>query len=339
MDITTLGVDIAKNVFQLHGVDIKGGTVLQKKISRKNLPEFMAQLPACLVGMESCGGSNYWGRKFQEMGHDVKLISPQFVKPYVKSNKNDALDAEAICEAVGRPNMRFVAIKNIEQQDIQAIHRIRSRVVRNRTALVNQIRGLLAEYGIIIAQGITRLRKELPFILEDAENELSVQARELFADLYSQLKEYDEQARKYDLKIEQVCRSNDICKLLTKLNGVGPLIATAIVASIGDARIFKNGREMAAFIGLVPRQYSSGGKQNLLGISKRGDRYLRCLLIHGARAILYRTQNLSKKKAVWFSSLVERRGKNRAIVAFANKNARLMWAVMTKGEQFDMSTL
>ena len=339
MNVTTLGIDIAKNVFQIHGVDMHGKAVMKKRVSRKKLPEVMAQFPACLVGMEACSGSNYWARKFKEMGHEVKLISPQFVKPYVKSNKNDVHDAEAICEAVGRPNMRFVAAKNIEQQDIQAIHRIRSRLIKNRTAVVNQIRGLLAEYGIVIAQGITKVRKELPCILEDAENELSILGRELFADLYLELQEYDKQVAKYDLKIKQICRSNNVCKLLVKLPGVGPLIATAIVSAIGDAKIFRNGREMSAFLGVVPRQYSSGGKQNLLGISKRGDRYLRCLLIHGARAVLYRTKNLSKKKADWFTSLIERRGRNRAIVAFANKTARLIWAVMIKGEEFNMSTL
>ena len=339
MNVTTLGIDLAKNIFQLHGVNKEGVAVLTKKISRKKLPEFIIQLKPCLIGMEACGGSNYWGRKFRAMGHDVRLISPQFVKPYVKSNKNDAVDAEAICEAVARPNMRFVAIKNIEQQDIQCVHRMRARFVKERTALVNQTRGLLAEYGIVIAQGISHIRKQLPLILEDAENELSILGRRLFNNLYEQLQDADNKVQEYDLQIKEYCQSNEICKRLLKSPGVGVLIASAIVASIGDATIFKNGREMAAFIGLVPKQYSSGGKQRLLGISKRGDRYLRCLLIHGARSALFRSKNLPKKQAEWLNSLIERRGRNRATVALANKNARIMWALMTKGENFNATKI
>lgn len=338
MNVTTLGIDIAKNVFQLHGVDKEGATVLRKKLSRKKLPEFIIQLAPCLIGVEACGGANYWGRKFQAMGHDVRLISPQFVKPYVKSNKNDAVDAEAICEAVARPNMRYVAIKNIEQQDIQCVHRIRARFVRERTALSNQTRGLLSEYGIIMAQGISNVRKQLPLILEDAENELTILGRRLFNNLYEQLQETDKKVQEYDLQIQQYCQSNEICKRLLKLPGVGVLIASAIVASIGNAKIFKNGREMSAFIGLVPRQYSSGGKQKLLGISKRGDRYLRCLLIHGARSVL-RAKKLPNKQATWLKSLVERRGRNRATVAVANKNVRIMWALMVKRESFDTNKI
>jgi transposase len=339
MNVTTLGIDLAKNIFQLHGVNKEGAAVLTKKISRQKLPEFIIQLKPCLIGMEACGGSNYWGRKFLAMGHDVRLISPQFVKPYVKSNKNDAVDAEAICEAVARPNMRYVAIKNVEQQDIQSIHRIRARFVKERTALANQTRGLLAEYGIVIAQGISHVRKQLPFILEDAENELSIVSRKLFYNLYEQLQDADKKVQEYDLQIKQYCQSNEICKRLLKLKGVGTLIASAIVASIGDATIFRNGREMAAFIGLVPKQHSSGGKQRLLGISKRGDRYLRCLLVHGARSALFNAKNLPKKQAEWLKSLVERRGRNRATVALANKNVRIMWALMARNEQFNMEKL
>ena len=335
MDITTLGLDIAKNVFQLHGVNQEGKVVLTKQIKREKLAEFIVKLPPCLIGMEACGGSNYWSRKFQSMGHRVKLMGAQFVKPYVKSNKNDACDAEAICEGVARPNMRFVASKTIEQQDIQMIHRIRALLVKNRTALVNQIRGLLAEYGVVIAQGINHVRKQLLFILEDADNELIFVSRDVFFDLRNQLIDLDKKIEEYDNKIERISKSNEICKRLLKINGVGPLIATAMIASIGDATIFKNGREMAAFIGLVPKQYSSGGKQRLLGISKRGDRYLRCLLIHGARAVLFRSKHLPEKKQQWINAIVERRGRNRAICAIANKNARIIWAVMAKNEPYD----
>jgi transposase len=279
--------------------------------------------------MESCGGSNYWARKFQSYGHEVKLISPQFVKPYVKSNKNDANDAEAICEALTRPTMRFVAIKTMEQQDIQAIHRIRSRLIKERTALVNQIRGLLGEYGIVVAQGISHIRKQLPEIIENTENKLSEFAKKLFNNLLCELCDKDCKVEEYDAEIMQISKRNKVCQRLMKIEGVGVLTATALVASIGDASVFKNGREMAAFLGLVPKQHSSGGKQRLLGISKRGDRYLRCLLIHGARAAITHSKNLPDKKAEWLKSLEERRGRNRATVALANKNARVMWAMMT----------
>lgn len=334
MNITTVGIDLAKNVFQLHGVDIQGQNIVQKKITRSRLPEFIANLPPCLIGLEACGGAHYWARKFSQMGHQVKLMSPQFVKPYVKSNKNDALDAQAICEAVTRPSMRFVAPKTIEQQDIQSLHRIRSNVVKQRTALINQIRGLLAEYGIIIAQGITQVRKKLPEIVEDANNDLSFYGRQLFNELLSTLQDLDKKVDHYNQQVEIVCKNNEICQRLVKIEGVGALTATALVASIGNAQVFKNGREMSAFIGLVPKQHSSGGKTRLLGISKRGDRYLRCLLIHGARAVISRSKNLPKKKAKWLADLIERRGKNRAIVALANKNVRMMWAIMAHDEPY-----
>lgn len=334
MNIKTLGIDIAKSIFQLHGVDEHGKTVLKKSISRKNLSEFIANLPRCLIGMESCGGSNYWGRKFREYGHDVKLISPQFVKPYVKSNKNDEADAEAICEAVTRPNMRYVAIKSVEQQDMQAIHRVRSRLVKQRTTLVNQIRGLLMEYGIVIAQGIRHVRKQLSAIIEDVKNELSALSRQLFNEQLCELHEVDEKISSYDKQIETLCANNATCRRLVKLEGVGVLTATAMIASIGDANVFDNGRGMSAFIGLVPRQYSSGGKSKLLGISKRGDRYLRCLLIHGARAVISSAKNLPEKKAKWIENLVAKKGKNKAAVALANKNARIMWVMMAKEEEY-----
>lgn len=334
MNIKTLGIDIAKNIFQLHGVDEQGKVVLKKSICRDKLAEFIAKLPACLIGIESCGGSNYWGRKFKAYGHDVKLISPQFVKPYVKSNKNDEADAEAICEAVARPNMRYVAIKSVEQQDMQAIHRVRSRLVKQRTALVNQIRGLLAEYGIVVAQGIRHIRKQLAAIIDDTQNELSTLGRQLFNEQLCEFYEMDEKIEAYDKQIETLCSNNEICKRLVKLEGVGAITATAVVASIGDAKIFENGRGMSAFIGLVPKQYSSGGKSKLLGISKRGDRYLRCLLIHGARAVISSAKNLPEKKAQWINNLVAKKGKNRTAVALANKNARVIWAIMAKEESY-----
>jgi transposase len=335
MNITTLGIDIAKNVFELHGVDKNGHVIISKQLSRQKLTAFIAQLPPCLIGMEACGGAHYWARLFQQFGHEVKLMSPQFVKPYVKSNKNDTQDAQAICEAVGRPSMRFVAIKTIEQQDIQGVHRMRERIVKSRTALVNQIRGLLMEYGIVIAQSVGQIRKQLPLIIEDAENQLSGFARSLFNELLCELRDLDVKVKFYDSKIESICQNNVICQKLIQVKGVGTLTATAMVASIGDAKVFKNGREMAAYIGLVPRQSSSGGKQRLLGISKRGDRYLRCLLIHGARAVVTRGKNLAQKKTLWLADLKQRRGTNRTVVALANKNARVMWAIMAKEEAYN----
>ncbi len=328
MDITTLGIDLAKNVFQLHGVDVNGQPSCKKKVSREKLTEFIANLPPCLIGIEACGGSNFWARKFTEFGHTIKIMGAQFVKPYVKSNKNDALDSEAICEAVRRPTMRFVAMKSIEQQDIQSIHRVRSRIVKQRTALVNQIRGLLAEYGVVVAQGISHVRKRLPEIIENNENELSATGRQLFNELLCELRASDERIEQYDHQVEMICRNNKTCQRLLKVEGIGPLTATALVATIGDAKLFKNGREMSAFIGLVPKQYSSGGKTRLMGISKRGDKYLRCLLIHGARAAMSRCKNLSNKKSKWLEDLMARRGKNRATVALANKNVKIMWAIM-----------
>lgn len=337
MNIKVLGIDIAKNVFELHGVNDEGKTVLKKRLSREQLSNFIVQLPVCLIGMEACGGAHYWARKFKGMGHEVKLMNPQFVKPYVKSNKNDSHDAEAICEAVQRPNMRFVGNKNIEQQDIQAMHRIRERLVKNRSALVNQIRGLLTENGIVITQGINHVRKRLPEILEDMTNELSDLGRELFNDLLIQLYDADNRVEEYDTRINRIAKQNVTCQRLMTIKGVGALTATGIVASVGDANVFKNGREMAAFLGLVPKQRSSGGKQTLLGISKRGDRYLRCLLVHGARSVLTRAKNLPFKKATWLKSLEERRGRNRTIVALANKNARVMWALMVKQENYNVA--
>lgn len=338
MNIKALGIDIAKNVFELHGVDAKGKTVYKKRLTREKLPEVIAQLPPCLIGIEACGGSHYWSRKFKAMGHDVRLMNPQFVKPYVKSNKNDSQDAEAICEAVQRPSMRFAGVKSIEQQDVLAIHRVRERLVKERGAIVNQIRGLLMEYGIVIAQGVAQIRKKLTTIIEDGENELSPMGRELFRDLQVQFYVADERVAEYDKKVEMLCRQNETCQRLTQLQGVGALTATALVATIGDPNVFKNGREMAAFIGLVPKQHSSGGKQVLLGISKRGDRYLRCLLVHGARAVLTRGKHLPAKKAAWLKSLKERRGQNRTIVALANKNARVMWAMMARQEDYKAVT-
>jgi len=336
--IKTIGIDLAKSVFHLHGVDGQGKVVTRKRLSRSKLAAFMAQRASCLVAMEACGGSHYWARKFQTMGHEVRLISPQFVKPYVKSNKNDMADAEAICEAVQRPNMRFVPIKSIEQQDILSIHRAREQLVRRRTAQGNQIRGLLMEYGLVMPQGICAVRAQVPDILADADNELTLMFRELLQGLWEELINLDKHVAVYDQQIKALSEQSAVCKRLMTIPGVGPMVATALLASVADGKAFHNGREMAAWLGLVPRQHSTGGKPRLLGISKRGDVYLRKLLIHGARAALRWADKKHDKRSMWVTSLKERRCQNIAAVALANKTVRTAWVLITRGEDYRTST-
>ena len=324
MKITTAGIDLAKNVFQVHGVDDQGKAVLRKKLDRSKMVEYFVKLAPCLIGMEACGSAHYWSRKLAAMGHTVKLMAPQFVKPYVKTNKNDAADAEAICEAVNRPNMRFVPVKTDEQQAVLSLHRVRQGFVKARTAQANQIRGLLSEFGEVMPQGIAYIAKRLPEIMEKPD--LPGTFRDLLQRLYDHLKELDKQVDELDAKIQQWHKASDASKKLAEIPGIGPITATALVASIGDAKSFENGRELAAWLGLVPRQHSSGGKSVLLGISKRGDTYLRTLLIHGARAVIRFAEN--KPVTGWLNKLLERRNKNVAAVALANKNARIVWALL-----------
>ncbi len=330
MNIKRIGIDLAKQVFQLHGVDGQEKVVLRKQLRRAQLLDYFKKLPPCLVGMEACGGAHYWARELQKLGHTVKLMAPQFVKPYVKSNKNDANDAEAICEAVARPNMRFVAIKTIAQQDIQAIHRIRSELVQQRTAKVNQIRGLLAEYGIVVGRRVEVLRHALPQLLEEAENGLTADFKVLLDGLKQDLVTLDERVDDLDKKIKTLANSNPAAKRLQQIPGIGPIIATALICAIGDGKQFKRGRDMAAWLGLTPRQHSSGGKDRLLGISKRGDAYLRTLLIHGARSALKVAGKKDDPRSRWLQNLCNRRNKNIAAVALANKNARIAWALLSK---------
>lgn len=329
-----VGIDLSKRSFQLHGVNHNGRQVMRKKLSRTKIKEFMVNLPPCLVAMEACGSSHYWARLFRSYGHEVKLIAPQFVKPYVKSNKNDAADAEAICEAVQRPNMRFVAVKEPIQQDIQAIHRMRSLAVARRTAQVNQIRGLLLEYGIEIPAGRTNVRKRLPTILGDGGNGLGDLFREELFLLGQELGHLDERVAHYDERINQLGREDVRIRRLLTTPGIGPLGATALVASAGDVSAFRNGREMAAWLGLVPKQHSTGGRNTLLGMSKRGDVYLRQLLIHGARAVLRRVANKDDRTSRWANALLARRHKNIAVVAMANKMVRTAFALLKKGEEY-----
>ncbi|MCB1916251.1 MAG: IS110 family transposase [Rhodocyclaceae bacterium] len=333
MEITTIGVDLAKSVFQVHGVDQRGKTVLRKQLRRDQVAKFMANMPPCLVGMEACGSAHHWARKMQSFGHTVRLMSPQFVKPYVKTNKNDAADAEAICEAVARPNMRYVPIKSVEQQAVLSLHRVRQGFVSARTAQANQIRGLLAEFGLVLPKGIGTLRNQLWGLVEKAGDELPEVFQRLMRRLYENLVELDRQVDELEAQIKQWHRSCELSQRLEQIPGIGPLTATALVTSIADARSFKNGRQLAAWLGLVPRQHSSGGKPTLLGISKRGDVYLRTLLIHGARAAILAAKRHAKSNP-WLSNLLSRRNPNIAAVALANKNARTVWALLAHDRQF-----
>src|SRR5471030_3053281 len=334
MKIATAGIDLAKNVFQVHGVDGQGKAVLRKKLDRSKMVEYFVKLAPCLIGMEACGSAHYWARKLAAMGHTVKLMAPQFVKPYVKTNKNDAADAEAICEAVGRPNLRFVPIKSIEQQAILSVHRVRQGFVKARTAQANQIRGLVGEFGLVIPQGIINVAKGVPEILEDASNELPVPFRHLIDRLTKHLKELDRQVKEFEGEIIAWHRSSELSRKLEKIPGIGPLAASALVASIADAHSFDNGRQVSAWLGLVPRQNSSGGKPTLLGISKRGDAYLRTLLIHGARSAILAAKNKVDNTNGWLTNLLNRRHPNIAAVALANKNVRTVWALLAHGREF-----
>lgn len=334
MDITVLGIDLAKNMMQLHGIDANGNVVLKKSVSRSKLAQYVAKLNPCLIGMESCGGSNYWARKFESYGHRVKLMNPKFVKPYVMSNKNDAHDAAAICEAVTRPTMRFVGVKNLAQQDLQTLHRIRSQVMKARISRINQLRGLLHEYGIVIPKNVHHVNQQLPRVLEDAENELTPMARELFHHVYEQIKYYDDQVAYYDRKIEAMAKADERCQRMKAVEGIGSITATVLSSVLSDTSAFSDGRAFAAFLGLVPKQQSSGGKPTLLGISKRGDRYLRTLLIHGARSVVSRIKDKQDARSRWLQRLVETRGFNKACVALANKNARIVWAMLDKDEVY-----
>ncbi|WP_341792650.1 IS110 family transposase [Rickettsia endosymbiont of Ceutorhynchus obstrictus] len=343
MEVNTIGIDIAKRIFQIHGVDKNGKTILKKKLIRDQVLSFIANLPKCLVGMEACGGANYWGREITKLGHEVKLIAPQFVKPYVKTNKNDQADAEAICEAVARPNMRFVPIKSVEQQDILSIHRIRARLVRNRTALANEIRGLLYEFGLIIPQGINKVISKLTEIL-DSET-LSRLSYQTFSELKEEFVDNDKKIIELEKRLKILAGELEEYKRLTAIPGIGLITATALIASIGNAKNFSNGRQLSTWLGLVPKQYSSGGKERLLSISKRGDTYLRTLLIQGARAVLnaklrFTTEAQKNKKdfskfTKWMFNLLERCGHNKTTVAIANKLARVVFAVLRTGNDYN----
>jgi transposase len=339
MKIKTIGIDLAKNVFQIHGVDSVGKPVIKKQLRRQQMAEFFVKIEPCLIGMEACASAHFWARKLIAMGHTVKLMPPQYVKPYVKTNKNDAADAEAICEAVTRPNMRFVPVKNIDQQTVLSLHRARQGFVKARTAMANQIRGLMAEFGIEIPVGIGYISSRVPDLIEDASNDLTGIFRQLIQGLLEHFKALQLQVDSLEEKIFLWHKHNDDSKRLAEIPGIGPLTATALVASIGDAKNFKSGRQVASWLGLVPRQHSSGGKQNLLSISKRGDSYLRTLLVHGARVVIYHAQKKLKldQTSCWINDLAQRRNKNVAAVALANKNARTVWALLAHDRKYEFN--
>jgi len=334
--IKFVDIDLAKRSFHLYAVDGEGREVLSRKLTRGRLSAVVAQLPACTIAMQACGSAHHWARLFRPFGHAVRLIAPQFVKPYVKSNKNDAADAEAICEAAQRPNMRFVAVKTVEQQDIQAIHRMRSLAVERRTAQINQIRGLLLEYGVEVAQGRAALQRRLPEILEDADNGLSARFRAELHGLADELRHLNERVTHYDEQIEQIAQGDAQARALMTIPGVAAKGATALLAAVGeDPRLLKNGRGLAAWLGLVPRQHATGGRERLLGISKRGDVYLRNLLIHGARAVLRCVERQEDPTSRWAKALKARRHTNVAVVAMANKIARVAYGVIITGKPYD----
>jgi transposase len=328
MKITMTGIDLAKALFQVHGVDKHGKVGLRKQLKRKDVLSFFANLEPCLIGMEACGSAHYWARKLSEFGHTVRLMAPQFVKPYVKTNKSDRNDAEAICEAVGRPNMRFVAVKTADMQAVLALHRARQGFVKARTAQANQIRGLLAEFGIVIAKGIWHIAKRLPEILEDGENGLPGMMRELLQRLGANLQDMDKQVRELERQIVLWHRENEASRKLEAIAGIGALGASAMVATLGDAKSFKNARQVPAWLGMVPRHEGTGGNVKLGRISKRGDVYLRTLLIHGARAVITAVERKPDHADEWLKQLLARRNKNVATVALAAKNARIAWALL-----------
>jgi len=334
MQIRSVGIDLGKTTFHLVALGDNGKVLLKKKFTQKQLITFTANMQTSLIGMEACGGAHFLGRALREQGHDVKLIPAQFVKPFVKSNKNDFIDAEAIAEAVDRQNMRFVPIKTDDQLDLQALHRVRDRLMTRRTSVINQLRAFLLERGLVFAKSPARLRERMPEILENADEDLTPRMRNLLALLWNEWKDLELQIVEMNDEVEQIATSDPACTRLRQIPGIGPLVATAIVASIGNGAAFHKGREFAAWLGLVPKQYSTGGKAKLYGISKRGNNYLRKILIHGARAVVLRSKRERIAMGAWMTSLETRAPRNVLIVATANKLARIAWAVLSSGEDY-----
>ena len=343
-NITTIGVDIAKNYIQIHGINNKGKPLLKKRLPRNKFLSFMANLPKCLIGMEACGGANYWAVELIQLGFDVKLMSPAKVKKYVENNKNDAKDAEACAEAVTRANMRFVPVKTKEQMEIQSLHRIRSFYVKQRTGLMNMMRGILIEMGIAIPQGKFALIKHLNMLLDAEDARLNIKMKNIFQELYDDLKKLNNEIDRHTDSIEKLAQEDEYCKRIITLPGIGPITATAVIAKIGNGNEFHQGRELSAYLGLVPKQHSSGEKHVLLGISKHGDRYVRQLLIHGGRSALKAAMRKNKITGLfekqdahsqWIRKLADRVGMNKASVGIANKNARIIIALLKNQTLFE----
>ncbi len=334
MNITTIGIDLAKTSFSLVGSDRHGKIVLRKTVTRNKLLSFIAQCPSCLIGLEACSGAHYWAREFGKLGHRVRIIAVKFIEPYRKGGKNDNNDAEAICEAVRRPNIWFVPVKSADQQAELCVHRVRQGVVRERTAWINRVRGLLAEFGVVIPRGRYSVQSAIPVILGDDENGLPELARQMIHDLWLSIQHANDQILSYDRALARLAREDETAKRLLTIPGVGEQVATGVVASVPDPRLFKNSRQFAAWLGLVPRLYTTGGKIRLGRITKRGDKYLRMCLVHGARAVVANLGDKQDHVSCWVRDLIERRGYLRAVVALAARNARLIWTLMMKREDY-----
>jgi len=333
MSVSAIRIDLAKNTFSLHGIDGHGKVFLKKTVTRNKLLLTLANVPPCLIGMEACSGSHYWAREISKLGHEVKIMAPKFVIPYRKGGKNDNNDAAAICEAVTRPDMRFVSAKSAEQQALLSLHRVRQGLITQRTALINQLRGLLTEFGIVIPKGRYQTHDHVPDILEDGENGLPALARELINDVWQRYRTTCEEVLSADRKISALARESDQASRLMTIPGIGELIATAMVASV-DPKQFANSRQVAAWLGLTPRQYTTGGHIRLGRITKQGDNYLRMCLVHGARAVVANLRDKQDKVSCWIRELIARRGYKRAIVAVAARNARLIWTLLVKQEDY-----
>ncbi len=337
-EITTVGLDLAKNWFQVHGADTQGRPVLRKKLARSKVLGFFANLPPCLVGMEACGSAHYWARELITLGHEVRLMPPQYVKPYVKTNKHDAADAEAICEAVTRPSMRFVPVKTIEQQTMAQLHRIRQLLVKQKTMQVNALRGHLAELGIVRGQGQGKVSELLRLIEAASDEDIPTKIRMQLRHLVELVRDLHRRLADLDRELGELARENPIARRLATIPGVGPITATALVMTIGDIGRFRSGRHLAAYLGLVPKQHASGGKERLGTISQRGDTYLRTLLAPGARAVVRVMRTRPEPTSNWIGRLLQRRPVNVAVMAQANRTARLVWTLLTKGEDYRRPT-
>ncbi len=333
-EVTTIGVDLAKNVFQVHGVDAGGGVVVRRQLRRSQVLPFFKKQPPCLVGLESCATSHHWAREIAALGHEVRLMPPRYVKPYVKRNKNDMADAEAICEAVTRPTMRFVAVKSPDQQSVLMLHRTRHLFVRQRTTLINALRAHLAEFGIVAGVGRNGLEKLLQVIADGDDERVPTAARDCLLALRDQLEMVKQQVAEMDRRVLAWHRASEVSQRLDDIPGVGPLIATALVASVPDPHAFKSGRDLAAWIGLVPKQHSTGGKERLGHISKAGNRYLRTLLVAGALSVIRRAKQVGYTRRPWLTKLLQRRSTKVAAIALANKIARTAWAMMAHGTYY-----